>query len=54
MVAKWKEILDSKKTAPACEVWSDKDERMMYLTSQPIKMGDTALGRHQKVIKQNG
>ena len=24
----------------------------MHLTSQPIKMGDTALGRHQEVIKR--
>ena len=52
MVAKWKEIVDSKKAAPAGEVWSDEDERrLMHLTSQPIKMGDTALGRHQGVIK---
>ena len=52
MVVKWKEILDSKKAAPACEGWSDEDERrLMHLTSQPIKMGDTALGRHQEVIK---
>ena len=52
MVAKWKEILDSKKAAPTCEGWSDEDERrLMHLTSQPIKMGDTALGRHQEVIK---
>ena len=53
MVSKWKETLDSKKTAPACDCWSDEDERrLMHLTSQPIKMGDTALGRHQEVIKR--
>ncbi len=53
MVSKWKEILDSKKTAPACDCWSDEDERrLMHLTSQPIKIGDTALGRHQQVIKR--
>jgi hypothetical protein len=53
MVAKWKEILDCKKAAPACDDWSDKDERrLMHLTSQSITMGDTALGRHQEVIKR--
>ena len=52
MVSKWKEILDSTKAAPACAGWSDEDERkLIHLTSQPIKMGDTALGRHQEVIK---
>jgi hypothetical protein len=52
MVVKWKEILDSKKAAPACKGWSDEDERrLMHLTSQPIKMGVTALGRHQEVIE---
>jgi hypothetical protein len=52
MVAKWKEILDSKKAAPACDDWSDKEERrLMHLTSRPITMGDTALGRHHEVIK---
>ena len=46
MVAKWKEIMDSKKAAPVCEL---KDEsRLMHLTSQPMTMGDTALGRHQE------
>jgi hypothetical protein len=53
MVAKWKEILDCKKAALACDGWSDKDvRRLMHLNSQPIMMGDTALGRHQEVIKQ--
>ena len=53
MVAKRKEILDSKKAAPECKGWSDEDERiLMHLTSQPIKMGDTAVGRQQEVIKQ--
>ena len=32
---------------------SDEDERrLMHLTSQLIKMGDTALGRHQEMIKR--
>jgi hypothetical protein len=53
IVAKRKEILDSKKAALACKGWSDKDERrLIHLTSQPIILGDTALGRHQEVIKQ--
>ena len=53
MVAKWKEILDSKKAALECDGWRDEDERrLMHLTSQPIKMGDTALGRHQELIKR--
>ena len=44
---------DSKKAVPECDGWSDKDERrLMHLTSQPIKVGETALGRHQEVIKQ--
>jgi hypothetical protein len=53
MDAKWKEMLDCKKAALACDGWSDKDERrLIHLTSQHITMGDTALGRHQEVIKQ--
>eukprot|EP00804_Cyclotella_cryptica_P003743 CCRYP_008915-RA/>CCRYP_008915-RA protein AED:0.34 eAED:0.34 QI:0/0/0/1/0/0/2/0/185 len=27
MVSKWKHILESKKAAPACDCWSDEDER---------------------------
>ena len=45
--------MESKKAAPACGCWSDVDERrLMHLTSQPIEIGDTALGRHQEVIKR--
>jgi hypothetical protein len=53
MIEKWKEILESRQTAPACGGWSDEDEkRLNHLTSQPITIGDTALGRHHKVIKR--
>jgi hypothetical protein len=52
MAAKWKEILDCKKTAPACDDWSDNNERrLILLTSCFITMRDMALGRHQEVIK---
>jgi len=47
-----KEILNCKKAALACDDWSEKDERrLMHLTSWSITMGDTALGRHQEMIK---
>ena len=38
--------------APAYENWTDADEaRLLHLTTQPIYIGDTALGRHQLVKK---
>ena len=40
-------------TAPTCYCWSSEDERrLMHLTSQPSKIGNTTLGRHQEVIKR--
>jgi len=38
--------------APAYENWTDADEaRLLHLTTKPIYIGDTALGRHQLVKK---
>jgi hypothetical protein len=48
MASKWKEVLDSQKEAPICSKWSAMDEmKLATLTSQPITLADTALGRHQ-------
>ena len=53
MAEKWKEILQSQKDAPICIKWSAKDElNLSQLTSRPITLADTALGRHQQVIKR--
>eukprot|EP00804_Cyclotella_cryptica_P026199 CCRYP_009772-RA/>CCRYP_009772-RA protein AED:0.17 eAED:0.17 QI:0/0/0/1/0/0/3/0/383 len=39
MVSKWKQILESKKAAPACDCWSDENERrLMHPPCQPIKI----------------
>ena len=53
MAAKWREILDSQKDAPICSKWSATDERnLAELTSKPITLADTALGRHEQTIKR--
>lgn len=53
LATKWKEILDSKKESPNCSGWSASEEtKLSELTSQPITMADTALGRHQAKIKK--
>ena len=53
MAEKWKEILQSQKDASICIKWSAKDElNLSQLTSRPITLADTALGRHQQVIKR--
>jgi hypothetical protein len=53
MAEKWKEILQSQKDAPICIKWSANDEaNLSQLTSRPITLADTALGRHQQVIKR--
>ncbi len=53
MAAKWKEVLNSQKEAPICSKWSATDEiKLATLTSQPITLADTALGRHQQIIKK--
>ena len=53
MAAKWKEVLDSQKEAPICSKWSAMDEmKLATLSSQPITLADTALGRHQQIIKK--
>ncbi len=53
MAAKWKEALESQKDAPICSKWSAADEiNLAKLTSQPITLADTALGRHQQTIKR--
>ena len=53
MAEKWKEILQSQKDAPIFIKWSADDEvTLSKLTSEPITLADTALGRHQQVIKR--
>ena len=53
MAAKWKEVLDSQKEAPICSKWSATDDmKLATLTSQSITLADTALGRHQQIIKK--
>ena len=53
MAAKWKEVLESQKDAPIFSKWSAADEiNLAKLTSQPITLADTALGRHQQTIKR--
>ena len=53
MAAKWKEALESQKDAPICSKWSATDEiKLATLTSQPITVADTALGRHEETIKR--
>ena len=53
MAEKWKEILPSQKDAPICINWSAKDElNLSQIASRPITLADTALGRHQQVIKR--
>jgi hypothetical protein len=53
MAEKWKDILQSQKDAPICIKWSAKDElNLSQLTSRPMTLADTALGRHQQVIKR--
>jgi len=53
MAAKWKEVLDSQKEKPICSKWNATDEmKLATLTSQPITLADTALGRHQQIIKK--
>ena len=53
MAEKWKEILQSQKDAPIFGRWSADDEvNLSKLTSEPITLADTALGRHQQIIKR--
>ena len=53
MAEKWKEIIQSQKDAPICIKWSAKDEfNSSQLTSTPITLANTAMGRHQRVIKR--
>ncbi len=53
MAEKWKEILQSQKDAPIFMKWSADDEKnLSKLTSKPIILADTALGRHQQTIKR--
>jgi len=53
MAKKWKEILQSQKDAPISKKWSADDEvNLLKLTSEPITLADTALGRHQQIIKR--
>eukprot|EP00804_Cyclotella_cryptica_P012110 CCRYP_009816-RA/>CCRYP_009816-RA protein AED:0.34 eAED:0.38 QI:0/0/0/1/0/0/2/0/179 len=55
MVSKWKHVLERKKAAPACDCWSDADERrLMHFTSQPIKIKNTALGMTSRGDKEIG
>ena len=50
---KWKEILQSQKDAPIFIKWSANDEvNLSKLESKPITLADTALGRHQQIIKR--
>ena len=52
-MAQWKQVLDGQKEAPICSKWSATDEiKLATLTSQPITLADTALGRHQQTIKK--
>ena len=53
MATKWREILDSQKDALKCSKWSATDEiNLAKLTSQPINLVDTALGRLDRTIKR--
>jgi hypothetical protein len=55
MAAKRREIFDSQKDAPKCSnsKWSATDEiNLANLTSQPITLADTSLGRHEQTIKR--
>ena len=53
MAEKWKEILQSRKDAPIFGRWSANDEvNLSKLTSEPIPLADTALGRLQQIIKR--
>ena len=53
MAEKWEEVLDSQKEAPICSKWSAMYEmKLATLTSQPITLADTALGRHQQTVKK--
>ena len=53
MAAKWKEVLESQKDTPICSKWSAADDiNLAKLTSQPITLADTALGRHQQTKKR--
>ena len=53
MAEKWKEILQSQEDAPIFMKWSADDEtNLSKLTSKPIILADTALGRHQQTIKR--
>ena len=46
MTSQWNHVLDSENEAPIC------NNKLKYatLTSQPITLADTTLGRHQKII----
>ena len=53
MTEKWKEILQSQRDAPVFMKWNADDEKKLSkLTSEPITLADTALGRHQQSIKR--
>ena len=53
MAEKWKEILQSQKDAQIFIKWSADDEvNLSKLTSESVTLVDTAVGRHQQVIKR--
>ena len=53
MAEKWKEMLQRQKEAPIFIKWSVDDEvNLSKLTSESVTLVDTAVGRHQQIIKR--